>query len=508
MVAQSNPVGRQSYVQILKSTMVIGGSSIVNVGFAIVRNKAMAILLGPEGVGLMGLYSATADIGHTLAGLGLNASGVRQVAEAAGTNDAGRIARTATALRRLSVVLGLLGTVLMACLAAPIARLTFGDDQHASAIMLLSAVIFFQVMSGGQGALLQGMRDIASIARINVIGAFVSTAIGIPIINFYGERGIVPSLVCVAATTLLTSWWYSRKIKIDPCRLSLRQLRTEAQGLFKLGFAFMVSGFLTFGSAYAIRIIVLNEQGIAAAGLYQAAWALGGLYAGFILQAMGTDFYPRLTGIVGDNSECNRLVNEQTQVSVLLAGPGLLATLTLAPIVMHVFYSPQFYAAVDLLRWICLGMMLRIIAWPMGFIVLAKGAQKIFFWTEVAASVVHVGLAWVFVKTFGTVGAGAAFFGLYVWHGLLVYWIARRFTGFRWSATNRLLIMIYLPASGLVFAAFQCLELWQAVVAGSLATTATGLYSLKMLIELLPPEAFPGFIRAWLFRPAQPGAGS
>ena len=37
-------------------------------------------------------------------------------------------------------------------------------------------------------------------------------------------------------------------------------------------------------------------------------------------------------------------------------------------------------------------MTLRVVAFPMGYIVLAKGAQQIFFWTEVAATVVHVGL--------------------------------------------------------------------------------------------------------------------
>ncbi|KQV70301.1 O-antigen translocase [Rhizobium sp. Root1220] len=500
MGLHSDSISTKSHLQILKSTALIGGSSIVNVGFSIVRNKAMAVLLGPEGVGLMGLYSATADIGHTLAGLGLNASGVRQIAEAAGTSDADRIARTATALRRISMVLGLVGALLMACLAAPIARLTFGDDRHAAAVLLLSVVIFFQVMSGGQAALLQGMRDIASLARINVLGAFFSTVISIPIIYFFGERGIAASLVCVAATTLATSWWFSRKIRINSCRLSLQELRNEAAGLLRLGFIFMISGFLTFGSAYAIRIIVLNHEGIAAAGLYQAAWALGGLYAGFILQAMGTDFYPRLTAVATDNPECNRLVNEQTQVSLLLAGPGLLATLTLAPLVMRLFYSPEFSAAVDLLRWICLGMMLRIVAWPIGFIILAKGAQKIFFWTEVAATVVHVGLAWLFVTTFGAVGPGLAFFGLYVWHSLLIYWIARRYTEFRWSATNRRLILMYLPLSGLVFVSFQFLPLWQATALGSLTTVATGLYSLKTLVELVPPEVLPRAIRPWVLR--------
>ncbi|MBO9197576.1 O-antigen translocase [Rhizobium sp. 16-449-1b] len=508
MASSLNTAGRQSYTQILKSTVMIGGSSVVNIGFSVVRNKAMALMLGPEGVGLIGLYNATTDIVHSVAGFGLNASGVRQIAESAGSNDPERIARTATALRRISVALGLLGTLMMACLAGPIARWTFGDDQHATAMRLLSVVIAFQVMSGGQAALVQGMRDIASLAWLSMLGAFFSTVFSIPIIYLYGENGIVASLVCVAAATLMTSWWYSRKIEIIPCRLSLAELWAEAGGLFKLGFIFMVSGFLTFGSAYAIRIIVLDEAGIVAAGLYQAAWSLGGLYAGFILQAMGTDFYPRLTGVANDNEECNRLVNEQTQVSVLLAGPGLLATLTLAPVIMHVFYSPAFYSAVDLLRWICLGMMLRIVAWPIGFIILAKGAQRIFFWTEVAAAIVHVGLAWICVKSFGTVGAGVAFFGLYVWHSILIYWIARRYTGFRYSAINRILVMAYLPLSGLVFLSFQFLPLWLASSIGLVSTAATGLYSLKTLAELLPPEALPRVIRTRFGRAAMSWSGS
>jgi antigen flippase len=494
----------KSYTQILRSTMMIGGSSVVNVGFSIIRNKAMAVLLGPEGVGLMGLYSATTDIAHTIAGLGINASGVRQIAESAATDDEARVARTTAALRRVSLIIGVLGTLVMVCLAAPIAQLTFGDDQHTGAIRLLSLVILFRVMSGGQGALVQGMRDIASLARLNILGAFFSTVIGIPLIYLYGKDGIVASLVCIAATTLATSWWYSHKIKIRSHHLSFKQFYEEASGLLRLGFIFMISGFLTFASAYAIRIIVLDNAGLTGAGLYQAAWSLGGLYAGFILQAMGTDFYPRLTGIAHDNAGCNRLVNEQTQISIVLAGPGLLATLTLAPVVMQLLYSPEFYAAVDLLRWICLGMMLRIISWPMGFIVLAKGAQKIFFWTEVAASVVHVGLAWLFVKMFGTAGAGAAFFGLYVWHSVLIYWIAKRSTGFSWSGTNRMLMLIYLPLSGLVFLAFQFLSFWPAIAFGSLATVATGLYSLKMLVEFLPPALVPGFIRPWMFKSATP----
>ena len=60
---------------------------------------------------------------------------------------------------------------------------------------------------------------------------------------------------------------------------------------------------------------------------------------GWCLQAMGANFYRRLTAAAADNSSCNRLVNGQSVVGMLLAGPGVFATLTFAPVAIAVFYS-------------------------------------------------------------------------------------------------------------------------------------------------------------------------
>ncbi|MBD0415651.1 O-antigen translocase [Oryzicola mucosus] len=492
--------GSQSYTQILKSTAVIGGSSVITIGFAILRNKAMALLLGPEGVGLIGLYTSIADFAQTLASMGIQASGVRQIAEAAGTEDEARIAKTATTLRRVSFILGLVGALLLALFAFPIATLTFGNHTHAAGVVLLSAAVFFRVVSAGQTALIQGMRRISDLASLNILAALFSTVVGIPLIYLFGAEGIVPSLVLMAVISTGTSWWYARKVRLAPSPVGARETVSEANALLKMGVVFMASGLLTVGAAYAIRIIVLQQEGFAAAGLYQAAWALGGLYAGFILQAMGTDFYPRLTAAAHDDAECNRLVNEQIQVSILLAGPGVVGTLTLAPLVMTAFYSSAFQPAVDLLRWICLGMMLRAVAWPMGFIVLAKGARQIFFWTEVAAAAVHVGLVWLLIGPFGLPGAAMAFFGLYIWHGTVIYLLVRRLSGFRWSRFNLRLALIFVPAASMVFGGFMVLPFWSATALGLALSTATGLYALRELARLLPPDTFPAAIRPWMAR--------
>jgi antigen flippase len=484
-----------SYSQILKASAVIGGSSVVNLVVSVVRAKAMALLVGPAGVGLLGLYGSIFDLTHSVAGMGINSSGVRQIAEAVGSGETERVTRTAAVLLRTSMIVGILGAALLAVFCVPISTWTFGTDRFAVPVAVLSLAVLLRQVCDGQKALLQGMRRIADLARIEVLGAVVGAAISLALVYVFREQGIVLSLVTVAALNLFSSWWYRRKVHIPATSLTVPQIRSEAGELLKLGSVFMASAVLTTGAAYAVRSIVGNRLGLDAAGLYQSAWALGGLYVGFILQAMGTDFYPRLTAVANNHAECNRMVNEQAEISLLLAGPGVLATLTFAPLVIALFYDTTFSGAVEPLRWICLGMALRVIAWPMGFIVLAKGAKSIFFWTEVAATIVHVGLAFVLVKPFGLAGATMAFFGLYVWHGLLIYAIVRRLSGFRWSTANLRTGLLFLPMMAAVFCGFLVLPLWTATLLGTGSVLASGLYSLRALCRLVSLDRVPRLVR-------------
>jgi PST family polysaccharide transporter len=308
----------------------------------------------------------------------------------------------------------------------------------------------------------------------------------------------VPTLVAVAACLVSTSWWYSHKIKIAAPALSVADFASESAALLKLGMAFMASGLLMMGAAYVVRIIVLRQAGLEAAGVYYAAWNLGGLYIGFVLQALGTDFYPRLVGVANDNPECNRLVNEQAHVSLLLALPGVLGTLTLAPVAIALFYSAQFGPAVTVLRWICLGMALRVLSWPIGFIVVAKNRQVQFVITEVAWVVVNISLTWWCLPVFGVNGAGIAFFGTSLFHVVLVYPIVRRLSGFRWTAINVKTASCSIAVVAAVFIGFHVLTPVAAMTFGILATMVSSYASIRSLVHLVSPQRLPRVIERFL----------
>jgi enterobacterial common antigen flippase len=482
---------RSTYDQILKSSLLMGSSSLLSIAMGVLRIKVVAVLLGPSGFGLMGLFTQIADLCRSVAQMGVSNSGVRQIAQAVSTGDAQAVARTALVLRYLVVALGLVGAVLLWAFSNQVAQLTFGGQAHAPDVAWLAAAVFFGVVASGQTALIQGHRRIADMAWLGVWGAVFGALASIPIIYFWREAGVVPSLVVVAGLSLVAAWWYSRKVPLQAATFTNTPWRAEVLCIMKLGLAFMASGLLMMGVAYLVRLIVLRSAGLEAAGLYQAAWALGGLYVAFVLQAMGADFYPRLVAAAQDAKLCTRLVNEQAQVSLLLAGPGVLFTLTCAPLVIAVFYSREFAGAVETLRWICLGMALRVVTWPMGFIIMAKSQQAIFLATELAWSVVALALTWWLTRRFGVAGAGMAFAGAYVFHGLMIYPIVRRTSGFRWSPSSFNTGLVFLASIGAVMLAFYVLAPLWATLLGGAVTLLSALHSARSLSRLVSREALP-----------------
>lgn len=490
----------RSYVQILVSSALIGGSSVINIAISMIRTKLLAVMLGPAGFGLLASFTVITDMARSWAAFGMNNSGVRQIAESNGTGNMQRIALTVVVLRRTALVLGVLGAVALALLSGEVSRLTFGNEAQAGAVALLGLVVFFRMVNDGQAALLQGMRRIGDMARGGIIGTAAGSVLMLLAVYFFRERGLALALVLGAAASVGIFWVYSRRVEVERVDANHAQMRHEAVKLLRLGLAFMVSGLLMTGATYAVRVILIKFEGLEAAGIYQAAWTLGGLYVGFILQAMGADFYPRLVGAAGDDTDTNRLVNEQSRVSILLAGPGVLGTLVLAPVCISLFYTAEFAPAAEILRWICIGMALRIISWPMGYIIVSRNRQLAFILTEFAWTVVNVGATLVLVRYWGMVGVGIAFFLSYVFHVAIIYPVVRRISGFRWEPDNFRSGLLFISAMGCVTAGYAVLPPIAANAFGLIAVGGALAYSIHNLATLVPREMVPRCLHPLVYR--------
>jgi PST family polysaccharide transporter len=420
-----------SYKEILRSSVIVGGSQVVIIIIGIVRTKIMAILLGPEGIGLTGLYQTTIGVIGNITALGLGYSGIREIAEANGSGDLKHVARVFHFLKRVPVYLGLIGFCIVVVLRKHLAWQTFGDTSQDIGIAIAGSILFFYGLQTPFSGLLQGMRRIKDLAIYNILGATIGTAVGIIFVYFWKTRGIAPSLAVVTASTVVTSWWFSRRIYLPPTTLSLAETWSTAIRLSRLGLAFTITGFISASAAYLTRWIVVHWLDMKAVGLYQATWTLASLYVNIILTAMGTDFYPRLTGVCRDNEMVNRLVNEQMEMGILMATPGVLALLIFSPIILYLFYTKEFLPASEIVRWQVLGVALRVMFWPLAYIPLAKGKSCVYMVSDGSLHVLLVLTLTVGVRSWGLEGTGLSFLVGNFIHGILLLIISRNITGFR-----------------------------------------------------------------------------
>ena len=473
-----------SYRQIVSSSVLIGGSSLITILATMLRTKLVAVFLGPAGMGLMILFSSITTFVGTLAGMGIATSGARHIAEATGAGEGHRIARTVTAVRWLVVRLGLAGAVLLAVFSVPASRVTFGTADHATQIALLSVVIAAGAIVDGQTALLQGLRRIGDMAKVAILAAAASTILTVPVLYFWRQDAVVALLLLASGTGLFASWWYARRVSIPPVPMTWRDAWAEVKPLLRLGLAAMSAAVMGAAIAYVVRVAIVRSLGFEAAGIFQAATALSSVYCGFILTSMGADFLPRISSVASDDAHCNRLVNEQAEVGLLLAFPGICATLAFAPVIVPLLYSAQFDPATEIVRWQVLGIFLRVASWPLGYLLLAKGKARLYFWTEVSYNVVYIGLIWICVGAWGLPGAGIAFFGLYIYYTVLMCIVTRRLSGFAWSPANKRLSIVAVP---MVVFVFLCPMLFPApwhVFTATAATALACLYSRRMLLSL------------------------
>jgi PST family polysaccharide transporter len=475
--ASETPVS--SYGQILKSSSILGGAQGLNLLIAMVRTKVVAILLGPAGIGMVSLFQSMMTMIGTVAEMGVSSSGVREVAEACASDDPQRIAISSRILIRLSWITGLVGWILTAALSFPLSQWTFGSHEHAFAIAILGTSLLLTTLTGGQMALIQGMRRIGDIARIQIFSMVVGTVVAIAIYAWLKEKGVVPVLLTSAAIGLAFSGFYASRIPRAETTLDWKQTFVGSKRLILLGAAFMWSAILTAGVAFATRFIITRDLGIDANGIFQSAWGISGMFAGFILSAMGTDFYPRLTASSHDHALMNRMVNEQTEIGILLALPGLLGTMVFAPLIMKFFYTSKFLAGAELLPWLVIGVFGRVISWPMGFIQLAKGASRCFAFTETLANFLHLLLVIVLLRLSGLSGAALAFAILYGVYTIGMLMVSHHLTEFRWSAQNLRLLGL---ASILMLVAFfgqRHLPINSSFILGASITAASAMISLR-----------------------------
>ena len=415
------------FARILRSSALMGGAQVIVLAAGFVRAKAIALILGASGVGLIGIFNAFSGNVSSFAGWGLGTSGVRLIAGAPEEEKPAKVA----AVRRMGWTLSLLGLALALILFWPVGSVTFASTKYALEMAIVALAVPCVIASSAWSAMLQAAGKIASLAKVQVSGALTGLLLGLPAIYFWGTIGIALSIFLAAAVPAFVLWRTARSESLAGSVASAES--GDIRQLVSLGGALMVVAWLGQLSAYAVRLAIVRFDGLDAAGYYQAAFAISGSLPGFVFAAMGADFFPRVAA-AKDEAEARSITEKQILAGLLLGVPLIVALLTLGPLSIRLLYADTFDAAIPLLAWMAWGVFARLVAWPLGFWMMARRSPRAFIVVEGAACLISLALPLVLMGRMGLVGAAVGFFWAAILYAILLVCLLCRGAGMSPSA--------------------------------------------------------------------------
>lgn len=424
---------RNSYKGITKSIGLFGGTKVFQIMVGVVRAKLLAILIGPSGMGLLGLFQSLIDIISVVTGFGLQTSTIRDVTKAYSERNQDKINITVSIVKKLVLFTGFLGTVITLLFAKQLSLFIFDSPEYTDSIRLLSIIFIITQINIGQTILIQSTFNYKDLAKSALFGNILALIVTIPIYYRLRENGIVLSLISGALVTLLFSWFYSRRIKYTKIKTPLKQIWNEGRVMILMGISLALSGLLSRLTTFIMNVFLINASGVEMVGLYNAGYGMANSYILIILSAMTADYVPRLSVVSDDNSKIQDLVNKQSILLITLIMPLIAFMSIFAEEVVLILYSEEFLKVTTMMTLVLFGMLFRAVSWSMSYVFVAQGGGKLFIINEAITGIISLLLSYICFNLFGLTGIGISFILTYMIYTLQLYFFLNKSISFKFS---------------------------------------------------------------------------
>ncbi|MBO4907361.1 MAG: HAD-IA family hydrolase [Bacteroidaceae bacterium] len=367
--------GRSSTLDsVLKYTGVFGGVQGLKMLMSIVRNKLASHLLGPAGIGLMGIYVNVSESLVATTNLGLPFSTVQHLSELTEKSDAEATKQFVKLIRSWYLMLALVSMTLCVVLA-PLLGMLYSDASTTVGwdIALLAPAVGAMMLTGGEVSVLKGTRHLKRVATIAFFAALATLCLTIPFFWIWGIGGIIAALNVSLVAVLIVHLCFS--LPIFPWRANVldKQIWMAGWPLVKKGIPYVLAAMAGFVMAMALPALMLRVGSLEDVGYYRVGYLLMVTYSGIVFTSMEADYFPRLAGVNHDQELRNATINQQIRVSVMLMAPLLIAMMLPMPIVIMLLYSSDFLPVCEMAICTSFYMFFRAITLPIGYTALACG---------------------------------------------------------------------------------------------------------------------------------------
>jgi O-antigen/teichoic acid export membrane protein len=333
----------------------LGTYQMATAVFSALRIKLIAVLLGPNGLGIFSQAKDFQLIGWFVVTLGLYDGIVNLVAEANAQEDRERQKRIVTTVSLIYVILGSLLLVFCWAFRYRFAEWVFGHEKYHDLIVFVAVSAFFLAQYRLMLDVFRGLLKWRLYATVAIVSYAIGIGISLVLIWLFGLRGAVFSLVITQLSGLIFGVFYSKLSKRLELVGSILPDWHVIKALSKYVGPLLGTQLVRLFTDLYIRRAIIIQLGASQSGIYHVLLAVTDVCFRAIMQPVTAYSMPKTATLLNDKKKIVEVQNNGIRLGLLGIFPIITLVYGLREIWIPLFFSNEFLAAGNLLLWWIIG---------------------------------------------------------------------------------------------------------------------------------------------------------
>lgn len=389
----------------------IGAIQIVTILSGLIRTKYIAVTLGPEGTGIIGIIDQVVQLTSFISALSLPLASMKFLSRA-NSESAEAFKKAYSAFLDLLLLISLTASLCLFLLVSSDIQLPIGEIGRYRHYLYIALLGMPAMMLGGflSNALAAAERpnSAALLSLIYSLSLTVAVLIGIVIADITGYywATVISGAVITASAILYLRDKFGLSFLLRGFH-PLAMLRQQPEILHFSALLFFASVAHSF-SLFATRYFVLDNHGEAAAGLLHALLALA-ISIGMVLTPINGFFLmPKVNRNI-DNQEKLRFAMDFQKIQIIFMTVIVLPFVIYPSLTIHILFSKEFAVVAPFLFLFVLGQFLGQLGGVYQSLMIGLDSTRMFSAISCTSSLLFVVLSWLMVPHWEFWGIGIAF---------------------------------------------------------------------------------------------------
>lgn len=394
-------------MNLVKTSILSAIATLSRIITGFVINKIAAVYIGPSGLAYIGQFQNFINLALSLSGNALSTAITKYTAEY--QDSKAEKHRIWSAALKVTSPSWILVSLLTFIFAGYLSVFLFDNDKYSYIIRIFSLSIPIYLFNGLILAILNGHRSVKKYIAINIISSFIGLSAVSLFTIFFALDGALVAYILGQFIVLIIAFSYVRHenwLKLENFRKKCSS--TEVRKI--ISFAIITFTTVTASSVMllSVRTYLTETFSSDVAGYWQGVWSISQISLTLITTSLSTYLLPTLSAIKEKIHISNELKKSYQLMMPVAIAISLLAYILREPIIL-ILFTEQFMPMKDLFAWQFIGNIIKVAAWLLGYLIVAKAMVKTVVSTEIIFAILFIVLTKILTDHLGFIGVTHAY---------------------------------------------------------------------------------------------------